>query len=370
MQSLFKFLSFFVVLVSIGANSLNSFRDSSIIDRFKNWVETHTIEASDDHHLAHMFDNWLSNDKFIEDTNSRNLTYTLGHNVYSGMNIDEFGDFMGFRANADLLAQNQGNGFLRGSVPTVEQSDVLDTESLPSIIDWRQKGDVSEIRDQSGCGSCWAFSGTSTVESATAIKTGHLYDLSEQESVSCAGLKYGNLGCNGGYYSGLFDFSKANGGICSESAYPYTSGNGDTGSCVKGCTPVAGTKVTSYVDVTPNSDSAMMTALTIGTVSIAIEADTRSFQLYSGGVYSDFEGCNANSKTKGANSQPNIDHAVVLVGYGSDAGQDYYILRNSWGTTWGDVKNGNAGYMLISRGSQYAPYGVCGVLYDPMYPVV
>ena len=373
MQGFYKFLSFVVVLVSVGANSLNTYRDSSVIERFKNWVDTHRIQAKDDHNLAHMFDNWLSNDKFIDETNSRNLTYSVGHNAFSGMNSEEFGEFMGFRANQDLLAK--GDGFLRGSVPTVQQGEVLDVSALPTEVDWRTKGVVNAIQSQEQCGSCWAFSATASLESASAIKYGTLPKLSEQELVSCAGLKYGNLGCNGGMYDGAWNYVKVVGGQCSESSYPYTSGAGVTGSCVKGCSPVSGTKVTSYVTVTPKSDSAMMTALSIGPVSIAIEADTRSFQLYNGGIYSDYEGCNANSKTKGVNSQPNIDHAVVLVGYGSNSGQDYYILRNSWDTTWGDVKgttNGvsNAGYMLIARGSAYVPYGMCGVLYQPEYPLV
>lgn len=362
---MFSFLKSFGIIASLAsmANSQIFHPDSSVIERFRNWVDTHRIQANDEHHLAHMFENWLSNDKFIEQHNAKNLTYTVGHNAFSGMNSEEFAEFMGFRANQELLAKDKR--FLRGSVPTVEQEGIMDLESLPTSVDWRTNGVVSDIRNQKSCGSCWAFSGTSTVESAVAIKTGHLYDLSEQQSVSCAGLRYGNLGCNGGYYSGLWDFSKDNNGICSEASYPYTSGNGDTGSCIKGCTPVSGTKVQSYVDVTPNSDTAMMTGLTVGPISIAIEADTRSFQLYSNKIYNDYEGCNSNSKTKGADSQPNIDHAVVLVGYGTENGQDYYILRNSWDTTWGEN-----GYMRIARGNKYAPYGVCGVLYDPMYPVV
>lgn len=360
MSKFLKFLGLFATLATF-ANSQIFHQDSSVIERFKNWVDTHRIQANDDHHLAHMFENWLSNDKFIELTNAKNLTYTVGHNAFSGMNSEEFAEFMGFRANQELLAK--GDGFLRGSVPTVQQEGIMDLESLPTSVDWRTKGVVSDIRNQAQCGSCWAFSGTSTVESAVAIKTGHLYDLSEQQSVSCAGLRYGNLGCNGGYYSGLWDFSKDNNGICSEADYPYTSGNGNTGSCIKGCTPVSGTKVQSYVDVTPNSDTAMMTGLTVGPLSIAIEADQKSFQMFHSGIYNDYEGCNSNSK-KGADSQPNIDHAVVLVGYGTENGQDYYILRNSWGD-WGEN-----GYMKIARGNQYGPYGVCGVLYDPMYPIV
>ena len=361
MIKFFKLFSF-VATLAIVANSQIFHPDSSVIERFKNWVETHRIIARDDYHLVHMFDNWLSNDKFIFETNTKNLTYTVGHNAFSGMNSDEFYEFMGFKANTDLLAK--GSGFLRGYDTTVQQERIMDLENLPINIDWRTKGVVSDIRTQSQCGSCYAFSAVSTLESAIAIKTGKLYDLSEQEIVSCS-VKYGNLKCNGGYYNSVWNFVKDNNGICSESDYPYTSGNGDGGSCIKECTPVSGTKVQSYVDVTSNSDTAMMTALTVGPISIAIEADQKSFQLYNSGIYSDYEGCNANSKTNGIDTQPNIDHAVVLVGYGSENGQDYYILRNSWDTSWGEN-----GYMRIIRGSKYGPYGVCGVLYDPMYPVV
>lgn len=364
MQGFLRFFSFIAVFVVGLSNSIDTHLDTIVVQRFKNWIEVHNIQVNDDNHLSHMFDNWLSNDKYIQETNAKNLTWIVGHNAYSGMNSEEFSEFMSFRKNQDLLSK--GTTFLRGSVPTVKQSNLDSSTLLPTSVDWRQKGVVSSVRDQGSCGSCWSFSGTATIESATAIKTGHLYDLSEQQSVSCAGLKYGNLGCGGGYYSGLWDFSKNNNGICSESSYPYTSGTtGATGSCLTTCTPITGTKVTNYVDVTPNSDSSMMTALSVEPVSIAIEADTRSFQLYSKNIYSDYEGCNKNSGTKGPNSLPNIDHAVVLVGYGSENGQDYYILRNSWSSSWGEN-----GYMRIARGSQYGPYGMCGVLYDPMYPIV
>ena len=349
--------------------------ETNIIERFENWFIQHKITSRDNSHLVQIFENWIDNDKFISIINAKNLSYTLGHNSYSGMNTEEFGQYMNFNSNQNLLIKNNGNEYeneneneyrnLRGNIPIIKQNNISDLKDLASSIDWRTKGVVGDIRNQLQCGSCYSFSGTSTIESAVAIKTGKLYDLSEQETVSCAGIKYGNLGCNGGYYSGIWDFSKDNNGICSEESYPYTSGNGASGSCVKGCIPVSGTKVQSYVDVIPNSDSSMMSALNVGTISIAIEADTRTFQLYSQGIYSDFEGCNGNSKTKGVNSQPNIDHAVVLVGYGTENGQDYYILRNSWGNTWGEN-----GYQRISRGTQYGPFGMCGVLYDPMYPVV
>jgi C1A family cysteine protease len=335
-----------------------------IFSRFQKWVDAFKIEVRDDSHLAHLFDNWVSNDKYIETINSANLSYSLGHNQFSGMNQEEFSAYMGFKENAEDI---QSGAFLRGStVPETEYEFELDLTGLPASVDWRTKNVVGAIRDQAQCGSCWAFSGTSTVESAVAIKTGTLYDLSEQESVSCTTLKngYTNLGCNGGNYNVLWNYAKDNGGLCTEDSYPYTSGTGNTGTCLTTCKPVSAAKVASYVKVTPYSDSALMTALTIGPVSIALEADTRSFQLYNSGIYSDYTGCG------GAN--PQLDHAVVLVGYGSSNGVDYYIMRNSWGTTWGDQTDGNVnkGYMMMARGSAYGKAGLCGLLSTPMYPVV
>ena len=361
----FSFLACFVSVLSNGFGIKNSRESSDIVKRFGNWVVQHNISTSDEHKIAHIFENWLSNDKYIDMVNSQNLTYTLNHNAFSGMNTKEFGDLMGFKANKDYISKDYIKS-LRGSVPFVfPQSNVLNLEALPASVDWRLKGKVNKVMNQMQCGSCWAFSGTSTLESAVAIKTGTLYDLSEQQAVSCSGLKYGNLGCNGGMYNNLWNWDKDNGGQCSEKDYPYTSGSGQTGTCVKTCVPVPGTKIQSYTTVTAFSDSALMTALTVGTVSIAIEADTRSFQLYGDGIYTDFEGCNANAKTKGVSSQPNIDHAVVLVGYGTVGSQDYYILRNSWDTTWGEQ-----GYMRIAKGDQFGKYGMCGLLSEPMYPVV
>lgn len=358
MQGLYKFLSFVIVLVSVGANSLTSCRDSSIIDRFKNWVETHNIQTNDDNHLSHMFDNWLSNDKFILETNSRNLTYTLGHNVYSGMNSEEFGKFMGFRDNAELLVQNQGTGFLRGSIPIVQQSEVFDLSALPTSVDWRTKGVVTSVKDQGQCGSCYSFSSTGALEGIYAITNKNLVSFSEQQIVDCDNGLTKAHGCNGGLMDQVFEYVSTNGGLCSEQDYPYVSGTTQkAGTCQKTCKLVSGSKISKYTDVIPNSDNAMMTALAQQPVSVAIEADQKTFQLYKSGVFTDTCGSN-------------LDHGVLLVGYSSDNGQDYYILKNSWGLSWGIN-----GYILLGKGNDPStgkPYnngaGQCGVLAEASYP--
>lgn len=380
MQGFFKFFSFFVLFTVGLSNSLNSYRDSSVVDRFKNWVNQHRIQARDDSHLAHMFDNWLENDKFIEITNGKNLTYTLGHNAYSGMNLEEFGEFMGFRANAELLDRNKGTGFLRGSnnkvvsqsdatdsgksiwtfgsVPTVQQDDVLDLSALPTSVDWRTKGVVTNVKSQGNCGSCWSFSTTGALEGIYAIKYGNLVSFSEQQLVDCDNGITKNHACNGGLMDVAFSFISSNGGLCTEQEYPYVSGTTQKAcTCQTSCKSVSGSKISKYTDITPNSDSAMMTALAQQPVSVGVYV-TNEFQLYKSGIFT-------------AKCGTDLNHGVLLVGYSSDNGQDYYILKNSWGSGWG-MENG---YMRLGKNidpSTGKPYnngaGQCGVLTMASYP--
>jgi C1A family cysteine protease len=151
-----------------------------------------------------------------------------------------------------------------------------------------------------------------------------------------------------------FSWIDKNGGLCTESAYPYTSGTTKTaGTCAETCSVVKGSKITKFVDVTPKSDSDMMAALAQQPVSIAIEADQKDFQMYKSGVFTGACGTN-------------LDHGVLAVGYGTDNGSDYYLVKNSWGTTWGQ-----GGYIMLGRGKQYnSGSGQCGLLMQASYPVL
>ncbi len=340
--------SFLVSFLSLCVASASG----SLFTRFQDWAKTHSIDISDSLIQSRIYSNWLSNDKYISEVNSMNLTYTLGHNAFSGYSSEEFATLMGF--NSDRVKSTGLRGLIQG------ESDLT---ALPTSIDWRSKGVVNPIQDQGQCGSCWAFSTIQAVESASAIKYGTLPKLSEQELVDCDNLSNGGRdhGCNGGLMDNAFNWIGKNNGVCSESAYPYTSGVTKTsGTCaMKSCTNVAHTDVTNHVDVQTNSDNAMMTALAQQPVSVAIEADQRAFQLYSSGVFTSACGTN-------------LDHGVGLVGYGTMSGTDYYILRNSWGTSWGV-----SGYMYLGRGNDPAtgkPYnggaGQCGVLGEGSYPIV
>lgn len=326
---------------------------ATVYDRFYQWAETHKIALPEgDHEFLHMLANWKNNDRIIEETNAKNLTYTLGHNAFSGMNSEEFAEHMHFGLNRDLIASAVG---LRGF------SETLDLTALPTSVDWRSKNAVTSVKNQKQCGSCWSFSTTGALEGIYAIKRGNLVSFSEQQLVDCDYIRAGgtSLGCNGGDMKSAMEWIGKNNGLCTESAYPYVSGDTKTnGPCQKTCSIVSGSDISTTVSVSANSDNAMMTALAQQPVSVAIEADQSSFQLYKSGVFTGTCGTN-------------LDHGVLLVGYGTMNGLDYYIMKNSWDVTWG-----SQGYMYMARGVDASgkPYnggkGQCGVLMQGVYPVL
>lgn len=315
---------------------------ASIVERFEEWLQKFQVNIHNQR--DHIFENWVSNDEYIDFVNQQNLSYQLAHNAYSGLSLQEFSEYMKFNKNKSYLRRNI---LEREPFDMVLEENPAFMISLPASIDWRTEGVVNSIKDQGQCGSCWAFSTITAVESAVAIKTGVLYSLSEQELVDCDTII--NQGCNGGTMDFAFNWIGKQGGVCTETDYPYTSGTTQkAGTCKTSCKPISSSKVQNHVDIQVNSDNAMMIAIAEQPVSVAIEADQREFQLYSSGIFT-------------AKCGTNLDHGVALVGYGSD----YYILRNSWGTSWGDE-----GYMYLGKGSQYGVSGQCGVLLEGSYPVV
>ena len=222
------------------------------------------------------------------------------------------------------------------------------TTNLPASVDWRTKNAVTSVKDQGQCGSCWTFSSTGAIEGAWAISTGKLINLSEQELVDCArGVKYGSMGCSGGQMEGAFKYVISN-GQCSDETYPYTSK--DSGTC-QSCTSVV--KISSCSDVYPSDQVSLMAAVANQPVSVAIEADTRYFQSYSGGILT--------STACGTN----LDHGVLIVGYGIENGQKYWTVKNSWGKTWGE-----SGYIRIARSDSTNDSGICGIALSPSFPTV
>jgi len=204
---------------------------------------------------------------------------------------------------------------------------------------------VSEVKNQGQCGSCWAFSTTGSLESAYAIKNGKITEFSEQQLVDCD--HNGDQGCNGGLMDNAFGWIEKNGGLCTEDDYRYT---GTGGMCKKSCKLVDGSAPTKFTDV-GHTDKDLMAALAQQPVSVAIEADQLAFQLYSGGVLTGRCGTN-------------LDHGVLAVGYGTDNKQDFYKVKNSWGTSWGEK-----GFFRLARGVSQRG-GQCGILEAASFPTL
>jgi C1A family cysteine protease len=216
--------------------------------------------------------------------------------------------------------------------------------ALPTSVDWEAAGAVTPVKNQGQCGSCWAFSTTGSTEGAVFVSGKPLPVLSEQQLVDCSGSE-GNQGCNGGLMDYGFQYIINNKGIGSEASYPYTAKDGT-------CKKVASVAtIKSFKDVPTNSETALMTAIVQQPVSVAVEADQDSFQLYAGGVM-----------TKACGTQ--LDHGVLAVGYGTQGTQDFYQVKNSWGADWGFK-----GYILLGRGAAFKAAGQCGIQMDPSYPI-
>lgn len=283
-------------------------------------------------------------DTFLENINKINSHRHTSFNI----SLNRFADLTEYEFGKEVAQGCYGEpprwGFYQTRSPCLP-GDGRVYAPLPASIDWRDKNAVTEVKNQGQCGSCWSFSATGAMEGAWAIASTNLVGLSEQQLIDCS-VSYGDHGCRGGLMDDAFAYAIDN-GMCSESDVPY---EGKSETCTK-CDPVV--LLDGCRDVTPNDETALAAAVAVGPVSVAIEADQKVFQLYSGGII-DAESCG----TK-------LDHGVLVVGYGEDNGQEYWLVKNSWGADWGEK-----GYFRLAKHADTTGKGTCGVAMQPSYPIV
>eukprot|EP01084_Bolivina_argentea_P229892 387904_1 len=200
-------------------------------------------------------------------------------------------------------------------------TEVKATITANQAVDWRKQGYVTPVKNQGMCGSCWAFSSTGNMEGQWMKAKGSLVSFSEEELVQCAGSA-GNLGCRGGLMDNAFKWVAQNGGIDSESDYPYTSGTGTTGTCKSSKLSNVAASFSSHIDVAQDEEQMAAWVAKNGPLAIAVDAAS-GWQTYNGGIMSDCYGTS-------------LDHGVLLVGYGTENGTDYWLIKNSWGSGWGE----------------------------------
>lgn len=337
---LFLLASLFYVASSEGlrGDMSNFLNESDEWKQFSNFQERFAKKYGSIEEMENRFQIFRTNLRNIVIHNlDRSQNFTMGVNQFTDLTPEEF--------KAQYI-----NGGAKSNLGSFGcKSFTSNAAGAPASLDWTTKGVVNPVRDQGQCGSCWAFATTANAESVWAIAKGQLYDLSEEFLVDCAtGVGYYNMGCNGGQPDSALKYM-INNGQCTETSYPYTSGVTKTAGPCQKCTS-AGVKFSSCSDVTPKDQVALKGAVAMGPVVIAIEADTRYFQSYTSGIL-DSTACGTS-----------LDHAVEIVGYGTENGMDYWKVRNSWSSSWGEN-----GYVRIKRTSSTNDIGICGVAAEPSF---
>lgn len=299
-----------------------------VIASFQTWSAKHGRNYASPAEKIYRLAVFYKNYKTVSAHNSSNDSWTMELNHFADMTEEEF--------RSKMLGYN----FSDRPRKYVEEDNSMVAQA--ASVDWRDKGAVTPIKNQGQCGSCWAFSTIAALEGAWFQSKGKLISLSEQQLVDCSS-SYGNHGCNGGLMDYGFKYIKDH-GIETEAQYPYTARDGR---CKASGTPTA--KLSGFTDV-GHSQSALTTASSQRVVSVAVDANRWSF--YHRGVM------------KHTACGTSLDHGVTLVGYGSANSEDFWIIKNSWGTSWGEN-----GYIRIQRdvsGSR----GCCGIYMAASYPTV
>lgn len=311
---------------------------------FELYTQVHNKTYSEDEYQQRLKNFVLNYHRIRRHNSNPNRTWEAGWTSLTDLSPMEYRHMLGTRvppASHPSRNQHELPWFQHlGSRRSVHK---FSNTTLPESVDWRADGLVTDIKNQGQCGSCWAFSAVGAMEGQHAKVTGKLVSLSEQNLVDCVTTNYG---CGGGWMSYAMEYVVQNHGIDTESSYPYKAVDEQ---CVFNRSDVGATFY-QVVNITRNDTQGLLDAVAnIGPISVAICADD-NLQNYVSGLYSSSE-CDPNY----------LNHGVLVVGYGKTReGKPYYIIKNSWGTTWGEN-----GYVYWDRTDP----NMCGVAEVASYPL-
>ncbi|XP_059494434.1 procathepsin L-like [Stegostoma tigrinum] len=339
----------FVMVCILAVTSGHTF-DSRLDEDWENWKSQHEKQyTEDEENYKRMV--WEDNMRYIEQHNLEysmgKHTFTVGMNEYGDLTTEEFNEIMNgfFQAEADNSTEehvDEGDDF-NEDVDDLESNEIEegDDDLKLRVVDWRKKGLVTQVKSQGPCGSCWAFSATGAIEGQWAKVCGRLISLSEQNLLDCDTTSHG---CRGGYKKLAFQYVRRN-GIESEKTYPYTA---QQGSCKFQKSNIVA-KVARYRNIPRGERCLARASRKIGPIAVSLNARPKTFHFYKQGVYAD-PSC---TQRRG--------HAVLLVGYGRERGMNYWLVKNSWGTEWGEE-----GYIKIAKDKG----NLCGIANYAVYPTV
>ncbi|GLU04224.1 hypothetical protein SLE2022_213830 [Rubroshorea leprosula] len=309
--------------------------DDEVMAMYEAWLVKHGKVYNALGEKEKRFQIFKDNLRFIDEHNAENHAYRVGLNRFADLTNEEYrATYLGAKKSPRKVSKSS------------DRYEPRVGDSLPDSVDWRKKGAVVEVKDQGSCGSCWAFSTIAAVEGINKIVTGDLISLSEQELVDCD-TTY-NEGCNGGLMDYGFEFIINNGGIDTEEDYPYVAADGRCDQYRKNAKVVT---IDDYEDVPQNNEQALQKAVANQPVSVAIEGGGRAFQFYESGIFTGRCGTA-------------LDHGVTAVGYGTENGKHYWIVKNSWGSSWGE-----SGYIRMERNLAGTATGKCGIAMEASYPI-
>lgn len=290
---------------------------------FRDFKATHgKAYASADEERAR-YEIFAANMKKAAQLNRENPQATFGPNAFADMSQEEFKTYHNAARHYATKKPNTGKPI------TFSATEVK--AAAGQKIDWVKKGAVTHVKNQGQCGSCWSFSTTGNIEGQHFLATGNLVSVSEQELVSCDTT---DNGCNGGLMDNAFTWliNNRQGQIVTEASYPYVSGTGYVPPCAANlASKPVGAVLTSYHDIQKSEDAMAAFMLTSGPIAIAVDAGV--WQTYTGGIVTN---CPAGQ----------IDHGVLAVGFDDTYSTPYWIIKNSWGPSWGEQ-----GYIRVQKGT-------------------